>query len=389
MFPSEKRSLRRFLAIYTFSTLLLIAVGSAIFYRYALHRITDHQFEKLKGKTALVAGRLHDLHTSSEPRLLYPVQKGLQTALYDTRRHYLIGDMKPQKVHWHEEFWQDGPYLYYRRSLYPYYLGAATIVGRTKLDTAPIETLRLELAAGMVGALLFILLVARWLGRLFLSPVHETMNLLDRFIKDTTHELNTPIATILTNIELFKSFHPESRESEEMRRIELAARRLSHIYDDLAYLQLNHRRHRRPERLDLSRIANERVAYFKEWARRKGLKLEAEIEEGIWREMDPDDAYKLFDNLLSNAIKYTPKGGEISVICNDMKLEVADTGIGMEPQSLRRATERFFRADQSEGGFGLGLAIVEEIVEHYGFSLHIESQKERGTRVTINWKREG
>ena len=385
LFPSEKKSLRRFLMIYILSTVLLIAVGSLIFYQSAYHRLVDHQNDTLKIKTETIKPKLRQLHNSPDPVLIYPHIDGIETALYDIDRHYLVGEIHPENVRWNDEFWRVGDRLYYRTHNQPYYLGAATIVASTRLDTAPIRALQIKMVAAFVAAMLFVAFVARWLGHLFLAPVHQTMAMLDRFIKDSTHELNTPVSTILTNIELFKSMHPQLQNSEELRRIEIASKRLSRIYDDLAYLQLNHRRHRHLETLDLSNLLAERIAYFREMASRRGVQIDAAIAPGVTKEIDREDATRLIDNLLSNAVKYTPPGGSVRVTLTDKELVVEDTGIGMDEKAKAKATERFFRADESEGGFGLGLNIVAEIVGYYGLQMSIDSEKNRGTKVRIRW----
>ena len=385
LFPSEKMSLRRFLAIYILSSLLLIAVGSVIFYRYAYHRLIDHQNDTLKIKTETIKPKLRRLHNSPDPVLVYPHIDGIETALYDIDRHYLVGEFHPEKVAWDRAFWQRGKRLYYRTANQPYYLGAASVVASTPLDTAPIRALQIKMAAAFLAAVLFVALIAYWLGHLFLAPVHRTMAMLDRFIKDSTHELNTPVSTILANIELFKSTHPDLEKSEELGRMEIASKRLVRIYDDLAYLQLNHRRHRHIEHLDIAELLKERILYFRDLASRRDLRLESDIAEGIEKRMDREDATRLIDNLLSNAVKYTPPGGTVRVTLTDEELSVEDTGIGMDEKAKAKATERFFRADESEGGFGLGLNIVAEIVAHYGMRMTIESQKEKGTKVRIGW----
>jgi two-component system OmpR family sensor kinase len=385
MFPGEKQSLRRFLTIYIATSLLLIAVGSAIFYRYAYHRIIDHQNETLKLEIAQLRPKLRELHNTLDGPLVYPRIEGIRTALYDIDRHYLIGEFRPRRVAWGRDYWQEGPFLYHLAAQQPYYLGAAYIVAKKRLDTAPIRTLQMKMAAAFLAAVMFVAAVALWLGRLFLAPVHRTMDMLDRFIKDSTHELNTPVSTILTNVELFKSLHPELESSEELRRIEIASKRLSRIYDDLAYLQLNHRRHRNPEPLDMGELVEERLDYFRPQIERRGLTLETDIARGVTRRMDREDAVRLVDNLLSNAVKYTHAGGSVRVRLDREGLSVEDTGVGMDEAARKKATERFYRAEKSEGGFGLGLNIVQEIVREYGMHLRIESEKEKGTKVSVRW----
>jgi two-component system OmpR family sensor kinase len=101
--------------------------------------------------------------------------------------------------------------------------------------------------------------------------------------------------------------------------------------------------------------------------------------------MDANDAMRLIDNLLSNAIKYNHTGGTITITLDAERLIVADTGIGIAPEKIATLHERFRRANTSEGGFGIGLNIVHQVVHHYGYEMHIDSREDRGTEVTILW----
>ncbi len=385
-FAGEKEALKRFLALYLLSTLLLLGVGLYIFYIYSLHRIIDHQNERLKLKTTLLVPKLRNLHISNKKRLVYPVIDGIHTALYDIDRNFLIGDFRPQKIYWDKEFWQEDGMLYYRKSIEPYYIGTATIIAAAPIDRAPIETLQKRVALAFGAAILFIFLIARWLGKLFLAPVKQTLQLLDRFIQDTAHELNTPVSTIVMNIELFKTLHPEFEHSDELRRIDSAAKRLSRLYDDLVYLLLHHQRRRNVEKIAFDKLLKERMEYFASIAMSKNIILQSIIEPEVYHRMDREDAAKLIDNIVSNAIKYTRSGGKIVVRLQKRFFEVEDNGVGMDPQKLKRVTERFFRADKSTGGFGLGLNIVQEIAKVYNLDLQIQSKKNIGTKVRIVWQ---
>ena len=385
-FESEKKALRRFLALYLISTFFLIAVGLAIFYNYSFHRIIDHQNAVLKFRTSLIVPMLRKLHTSIEPHLLYPKIEGIHTALYDIDKNYLIGDFKPDRVDWHREFWQEDNMLYYRKNLEPYYIGAANIVAAMPLDKTPIIVLRNRIILAFIFAMLFVFFISRWLGKLFLAPVRNTFELLNRFIQDTAHELNTPVSTIVTNVELFKNLYFEFESSEELRRIEIASKRLSRLYDDLVYLQLNHKRRRKIENISFDKLLKERADYFASFAARKNIELKNEIDISVLKEMDREDAIKLIDNLLSNSVKYTRYGGKIWVRLKKGFFEVEDSGIGMDKEALKHVTKRFFRADESVGGFGIGLHIVYEIVNFYGWELDIDSKKEVGTKVRVIWK---
>jgi signal transduction histidine kinase len=109
--------------------------------------------------------------------------------------------------------------------------------------------------------------------------------------------------------------------------------------------------------------------------------------------VDGQQMGRVLNNLISNAVKYWPEGGEIVVAAKPsphqgvagVSLSVRDGGMGMSPQQLARAFERFFRADQAchIPGTGLGLSLVKEIVQLHGGTIHMDSALNEGTTVSI------
>jgi two-component system OmpR family sensor kinase len=185
--------------------------------------------------------------------------------------------------------------------------------------------------------------------------------MMNDFIQDTTHELNTPISTILTNLELIDALH-KCNAKKEMQRIEIASKTLSRIYDDLTYLKLNQDYHRDIHPIDISRLLYERILYFSAAIEAKQIKLQEHIEEDVIISIDRDDAIRLIDNLISNAVKYNKSGGTLEVRLDRKELRVRDSGIGIEKKELATIYERFKRANKSEGGFGIGLNIVYQLI---------------------------
>ena len=100
---------------------------------------------------------------------------------------------------------------------------------------------------------------------------------------------------------------------------------------------------------------------------------------------------QLLRAFIDNSMKYTPAGGSISLDCTKneygLELSVSDDGVGMERQELERIFERFYRVDQARaresGGYGLGLSIAMAIARLHGGTIRAESEKGRGTRMTV------
>ncbi|MDN3680150.1 phosphate regulon sensor histidine kinase PhoR [Vibrio tapetis subsp. quintayensis] len=119
--------------------------------------------------------------------------------------------------------------------------------------------------------------------------------------------------------------------------------------------------------------------------------LQFDIDTNLYVYGDEDQLRSAISNLVYNAVKYTPAGAKIKVTWkntpNGAKLEVADTGEGIEPQHLHRLTERFYRVDRARsretGGSGLGLAIVKHALTHHDSHLDIHSEVGKGSRFTF------
>jgi len=176
-------------------------------------------------------------------------------------------------------------------------------------------------------------------------------------------------------------------KNDELQRIEIASKTLSRIYDDLTYLNLNHEYYRRIEAINVSEFIKERMLYFTVMAEHKRLKIEVTIEENVILEIDKNDLTRLVDNLITNAIKYNKQEGLLKLSLTKASLSVTDTGVGIQKKDLDMIVCRFKRANKSEGGFGIGLDIVNQVVESYGFILDIHSKIGKGTEVVVRWEK--
>ncbi|HFQ62120.1 MAG TPA: HAMP domain-containing histidine kinase [Epsilonproteobacteria bacterium] len=381
MLSSEKRSLVRFLVIYLVSTLALFSLASWVFYTSSKHHLLDTQREVLKYEAEDLKSKLRMLHQSNNEILKYPKNAKIKSAIYDLDKRYIFGTI--QSTQGLEE--KEKNTLYTITKIEPYYLGAAYLLVTKDINRIPIQNLQKNIFLFMLAAGIFFSILGYYLGRLFVAPMRESLEKMNHFIQDTTHELNTPISTILTNVELIEAFGENEKNVNELRRIEIASKTLSRIYDDLTYLNLNHQYHRRIIAINMSDLVQERLAYFTSMAEAKRLKLMMNIAPKVIVQIDKNDALRLVDNLLSNAIKYNKHHGTLEVILTQKILIVRDTGIGIKSEDLKQIMQRFKRANKSEGGFGIGLHIVSQVCENYAYDLEIKSKINEGTEVHIRW----
>jgi len=365
------------------STMVLFGIASWIFYKTSKQNIIENQQQTLKYEAQHLFSKLRQLHQSNLKILYYPNSKEYHSAIYDLKKRYIFGSFK-NPPNYNQNF--SDTTLVYRQKVEPYYLGSAYMLLVQPLNQKDIYALKHKVILMMLVALIFFAILGYFLGRLFVAPMRESIERMNHFIQDTTHELNTPISTILTNIEMIETFHPDIDKTDEFKRIEIASKTLSRIYDDLSYLNLNHHYHREIISLNMKELLEQRVIYFESIAKAKGVEIIFDTKEDVILSMDKNDAIRLVDNLLSNAIKYNKIQGYVEIELKRDSLSIIDSGIGIKSNDLDYIQHRFRRANSSEGGFGIGLDIVNQVVFYYGFKLDISSIPDIGTTITVGWK---
>jgi two-component system, OmpR family, phosphate regulon sensor histidine kinase PhoR len=225
------------------------------------------------------------------------------------------------------------------------------------------------------------------------TDLHRLEAMKRDFVANASHELRTPLTTISGSLEMLEGQVAGGETARWIDVIRRNAERMTAIVGDLLLLSRLEAKGVEPVRepVDLASIAREVAAMFGQRAESRGLALRLDIGEPLPPLIaDPLLMEQMLVNLVDNALKYT-EHGEVLVSCaagNDgVRIEVADTGIGMAAEHLPRIFERFYVVDKSRsrrmGGTGLGLAIVKHIVQrHYG-TIEVASEPLGGTRFTI------
>ncbi len=207
---------------------------------------------------------------------------------------------------------------------------------------------------------------------------------------DVAHELRNPLAVIQANLEaMLDGVRPLSTDAlaDVHEETQLLARLISDLRDlslaETGQLPLQ----RRPT--NLAELARASVARFASRAEEKDVRLAVEATDGLPQvEADPDRIFQVLGNLLDNALRHTLPGGEVVVRLEagaqpgTLHVTVRDTGSGIPEEHLPNVFERFYRADRARtrtnGGSGLGLAVVKQLIEAHGSRVWAESQRGKG-----------
>lgn len=283
------------------------------------------------------------------------------------------------------DFWRELEREDAKRSAWDFDLQAVDIV----LEGDDIREDLLELKLKFLWLFLLSILgmgvVAYFLVRFSLRPLHEKIEMLNRFIKDSTHEINTPLSVIMMGVETMDREGLSEKNQKKVRHIELAAKSLAHLYEDLVYLNFPHTIPRKEELIAMERLIQERVDYFEPFAAKREMRWRLNLAPATLR-ANPHKIRLAIDNLLSNAIKYGKSGGNTSITLSSGCLVIRDEGEGMSSKQRRQIFERYMRFNKDQGGFGIGLSLVKEVCKEAGITLECSSTKGEGTAFTLRWE---
>lgn len=216
------------------------------------------------------------------------------------------------------------------------------------------------------------------------------------FTSNVSHELKTPLTSILGFAEIMKSGGtPDSTVVDFSTSIYDEARRLITLVSDIikiSELDENPSQFQK-EDVDLYTLSDKVIKNLKPLAQKQNITLNL-IGDTAYIKGTEKIVYEMIYNLCDNAIKYNKENGTVDIIINNtdnkVNLTVKDTGIGIPNSEQSRVFERFYRVDKSRsklvGGTGLGLAIVKHAAVCSNAEIILESQEGRGTSIKIEWK---
>jgi len=382
---SETRTLLGFSLLYSFLVLVIISGISFIYYKFQKDLMLQEKRHLLQEYSNDLIFQLKDLHINFDKYKFYPRDEKFNSAIFDSDKKLIFSTLKSKDVKFDKVAYISKNMIHFIEEPESYYLGAKYVIMEVPDDNLWFNLVKNDIITYSLIAFIFMLILGYFISKLFLKPMRDALHLLDRFIKDTTHELNTPISAIITNIEMIDKDDLDEKVLRKINRIDIGAKTISNIYEDLTFLTLNNKIISQNEELDLSNILEQRVEYFSSLATIKKINFVLNIKKDVYLNIDIKKISKLIDNLISNAIKYNKIAGTITVGLEDNILIIEDTGKGMNKENLSNLFERYSRFDKSVGGFGIGLNIVSLIAKEYNLNINVVSKINEGTKIEVKW----
>ncbi|WP_313888263.1 sensor histidine kinase [Lentzea alba] len=245
--------------------------------------------------------------------------------------------------------------------------------------------LLLALGIAQAAGLLLAALIGLGVSRRTVGPLAEALARQRQFVTDASHELRTPLARAYLRAQLLSEDLPEDQR-DGLDALARSIRGLSDVVDDLLLSARLNRELDGPP-VNLVAVAEAAVAGESERAAERRIVLSVEFPSGPLVVSGVETALRrAVDELLANAVRHTPEGGRISVRVaqrdGQVELTVADTGEGFESVEAERLFDRFHHG-RGEKRFGLGLALVREIVAGHGGTVRASGHPGRGARFTL------
>ncbi|MCV3428126.1 HAMP domain-containing histidine kinase [Campylobacter sp. IFREMER_LSEM_CL1904] len=232
--------------------------------------------------------------------------------------------------------------------------------------------------------ILLLAIIAYILILLVFKNIKEQFKTLNDFIKDTTHEINTPLSVILASIKKFDDTNLNPNNTKKLNHIKLASKNLNHIYQNLIALNFFLQKENTKEDINLKELLEQRLEYFDTLISQKNLIIEKELlEQNFYA--NKEEMQILLDNLLSNAIKYTNTNKKIFICLKEKTLSIKDEGQGMSAKEITQIFTRYKRFNQDQGGFGIGLNLVKQIADKNNINIKVLSKKDKGSEFILSW----
>ncbi len=221
------------------------------------------------------------------------------------------------------------------------------------------------------------------ISKLAIDPLQEHVTSLQNLSKETLHELNLPISTIITNLNMLKKNMQNEKDLKRLSRIESACSMLQERYNELDYMIKKQSSKKIKEIFFLDELVDKRVKFLKHIYPHVEFNLELQSTKIT---SDKTGLSKVIDNIIDNGVKYSPNSNKCDIKLNDYTLYIQDYGCGMDEVELIQIFDNYYQSNESMQGFGIGLSMVKRFCDTQDIELNFKSKLGLGTTVLLKFK---
>jgi len=380
---NEKKALFSFLAIYVGSSVFFLAMSLYIYYNKELKTLDKQCSMEMVSVAHQIRGDILKSYLNNstyEPKNL--TNQVLKFALFDYDNKPVFSELSTDNIHFNKEAYETNTHTFHILELNKKEIPIKYIVIETKQGILDKIELKDVIWIILIVGAIIITFVGYLLSNLLLRPVREKIAHMDKFIKDSAHELNTPISVLRTSVSMLKK---DKNREKMLGYINSSTKQISEAYNDLHFAVFNDIQESMNVSFDFKELCLESIEFFGDIALVKHVTIKHDIN-SLHVFMDKNKAQKIVNNLISNAIKYSKKNGIIDISLDGAIFTIKDYGIGISLEEQKIIFKRYERGTNNEGGFGIGLDIVTSISKEYDIKVNLESKLNSGSTFTLDFK---
>ncbi len=262
-----------------------------------------------------------------------------------------------------------------------YFVTVATFLGVLHFLLTILEVQNIYLIT--VVMLCFVALSGVFISKLAVDPLHEYVKNLQNLSKETLHELNLPISTIISNSQMLSKSFDDAKAQKRLKRIDSACEMLKQRYNELEYMIKMQSKQDVKESFFLNELIEQRVTFLTNIYPHVDFKLKLEKIETV---NDKTGLTKVIDNIIDNGVKYSQNSNVIDIRLNADTLKIQDYGLGMDEVELLQIFDNYYQSNNNMQGFGIGLSMVKRFCDKNNIDLSFKSSPNSGTTVILKFK---
>ncbi len=377
----EKRSFYSFLGLYLVSSFLFLILIGYWYYVAQKNALENEMHYKLQHITDVKSGEIIMAHMQGKTLKKMKVPKDVTLALISSEGAIVDGTLVLEKIPEQSGYLNQNGYEVFVSDAPREHLNIKYVVAQSDTLSHALEKLKMTVITVMLVVALLLSIIAWILSKLFMKPLRQKVEQIERFINDVTHELNTPITSL--SMATNQALKIDKCTTKTLKNISISTKQLYDIYSSLTYLNFSDKKEV-SEVLDISKVLQESISYYAPLCDSKKIKVEVDIETTMFN--IPQVQLKLlYGNLIGNAIKYSPVNSTLKLSLKERVFCIQDEGIGIEEAKQKEIFDKFKRGTEYSGGFGVGLSIVKSICDEYGIRIELDSVPDKGTEFRLRF----
>lgn len=382
MNKKEKKALYSFLAFYVITSTIFISIIAYMHYEKEYNVIQSHCSMKTSQTAWQIKSQILEKHITDKKFNFNTHDKYIHFALIGKNNNIIYSNLTHPI-----DFNLDTPaHNYTNKSVHVLKIKEQNIpISYVVVEDTSALNMLSKLKYGLIIFIALSLVAISFFGyilsKMLLSPIKKNFKQLNNFVKDSSHELNTPITALVMIVSKLKKNN--SIDKKTLNQIIASVKSIKLSSDKLLFSANGEVMQRYDEAFNFKDIIEENIAFFDELAQNKNIILDAKLDDcEVY--MDKYCANMLINNIISNAIKYTKKDKNISIILSKDKFCVKDEGIGINKDMKDKIFLRYQRGTDEDGGFGIGLDIVASICKEYDIQIKVNSAQDKGSEFSFN-----